>query len=394
MPVYDTAPGRLAPSTWAQIHYRDPVGAEHVYQITAVDVIYCAAIAAAEDSDHPMIIWTYFQNFCGKSYIRNGGWRGWAGGGRLARQMEMHSTTANPTFAHGRPRPTDPCPGADPSGIPGACSPSIWRAIATDRTITNTGWIGALVPAAVERRASKYARMRRAIQDDSAWRSFEGAARRAAFNCCTARWGNPVPGMDDFASRPASNMGARFIHLYDMSGAERNTAVQRVTSQTGGEAEGRMLLATFSTWLGRDEDLRRRTFYCYRNLAGMRDPALVWLECEGRDTRRTNIPVVSVYPGLVSGTLVSRISDDGTITAQQAVASGGPVETTQEGLAPTPEVPAGSSAISGTSTTAQSDGTSDPLAIPPPRADIMNGLREWADGAEVELGQQYGGRRS
>jgi hypothetical protein len=119
--------------------------------------------------------------------------------------------------------------------------------------------------------------------------------------------------------------------------------------------------------------------------------ALVWIvpssTIGGDDTRRRPVTTVALN-GAVPGVIYS-----GGRSRYVPPRSGGVVETTQEGLAPTEAVPAGTSAMSSSSTNTQTNTTSDPIAVPPPRAEIMQGLVSWADGAEIQLGQSGGGRR-
>lgn len=398
MPVWDVSPTKLAPSTWGRIHFMS-----RVYQITGMDVLWLASAAAHESHEYTHAIWCMIQRLMGNRMPT------------LVDEVAAFSAPVNPLYqfeiSHFASGQILPLPPAGPGGIPPRVrNTAVWNGMCLSRGTTRrlqvdpngpinqrTGRVMGMKPAS---RQANWARLRQAAGgDDRAWVACTGGresrCREAAFQICTARWGNPIPGWDDFAMTAESET-FRNVRIEGVSGSQRQSLLNEVIAGNPNRVG--------ASFRGSEAFRYRRTRLLRENMG-----EIVWIECDGRDTRSVT-PVSMLVPGSVSGEVLSisgRVSQDwnaqfvsaptlqtasSTQSTSTSPATGEIVPSTQEGLAPTAQVPEGSSAYSDQQQTAS--GSISLNGGLPNRAAIVTSVRSWADHMVGQLNQGPGGRRS
>jgi len=212
----------------------------------------------------------------------------------------------------------------------------------------------------------------------AAWRSaISNNARLAVWNIMTARVQNPIPNFDSFA--PAGEADNPRTQVNESSGVRRQVERLVVLSDEV-MAEARQLIRQARN-VFRGPAHRRHEGLGFQFVDDPRSNAylantvmqptdVVFVKCEGRDTRR-DLPMPA-YDALAGGG--SRTSDVGSSSAGNRT-----VEVTSNGMATTSE---------------RGGGGTDIVYEVPSQDEIMRDLREWASIAEQELGELLGvGRR-
>jgi len=401
MAVWDSPPHHFRNSDWGRVVLYDSRRVVRSYQITCDDVLWLGSASVSEDQEVTFPIWCMLQRFLGLGYES------------LTLLVAQFSAPVNPLFQFDGSyfrsgRILDP-PGAGPDGIPPAVqgnSLGVWNEICTTRGEHRRRQIisGGMLPPA---RQHKWALMREAKRgSQEAWMALTNGEgrnsnansgsnkRRALYSICTACWGNPIPGYDNFAAYSATNVNAGWAYLDPGAGN-----LQTVQAHAGGRYAIRFATGTR---VNQETGVATPTgnYYRYRETGGLRgNSRYITVEKDGRSSIDMRV-VTHTRAGSVASARMRTLPNNGTLDGLVASNTSGAsniaavaTSVTQEGLAPTEEVPASSSAMSGTSSSSQA-GNSDPIPVPPPRPEIMEGLRNWSDNMEIELGQGSGGRRS
>jgi hypothetical protein len=373
-------PFEQPPGSWGVAVHENHVGNIRRKPINSLDVLYAAFMSKSEDADRHMVMWCMIQNWAAGPYST---WK---------RLLEMFSAAINPTFAflHSpTPEYVGRYPGPGGRGIPGEVNRRLW-----DQIMASSGRVKShIIPMRLRQlRRDRFDEMRSiAGGDRTKWGRLPLSSRVAAFNVCSARCKNPIPGYDTFGNR---NDWSSRIRNFEVGGLQselrglRGDARDPVIAEsyaiafdlTGTARQQAIALSQAANKRDRKpirfgNSDRGYNYYGYR-MAGLSRGGEVWVEHPASGRSSKTAPLIGLNPG-TSGVNISNVRLDTNV-----------VPVTASGLRPTEQIPAVTANTSENNRTIGSQETNNQVLES--GQVLFDHINQWARETEEILSREVG----